>query len=578
MSFPPQGEVATTGNILDKAVTYAKIQDVSATDKILGRASALAGVVEEIDCNSFGRALLDDASVAAQRTTLGLVAGGDGDIWVEKAGDTMSGNLVFSGAQKIIGGTGVDSDLTLQTTSGVGAAGADMHFLVGNNGATEAVTILNSGNVGIGTASPGAPLQIYRTVTGTAANLAETVTQATLALNRFRPDVDMGLFFGIGDPNIIYIQGTNNAGDTTKNIVINPYGGNVGIGQTSPSAKLDIVATDAENATALEVNQLDIASAVAATVINAGTGDGLFLDQNGNGVALHIDNDGTANSITVEGTTTTDLVLNKTGELYGAVISNQYSNLLSGDLLGMFSTLKFLNTLTGTPATDAANMIDVSGAGHNGTYKGTWAAAQRINKGFGWMLSPNGTDNYITLGDSDDFSFGDGLNDSAFTIAGVIEVIDDANSKIVAAKYDETTGAELREWRVILHTDEMFELGLYDESANVTVRKTTNASLSSGFHSYVITYSGVGGATAANGITIYVDGAAVASTSTNNASYVATENLTAATLIGAQVIPAGTVGYFYPGDFTPPIIDKGTVWTAAQVNRFHQYMKGIYNL
>jgi hypothetical protein len=30
-----------------------------------------------------------------------------------------------------------------------------MHFLVGNNGATEAMTILNSGNVGIGTTSPG---------------------------------------------------------------------------------------------------------------------------------------------------------------------------------------------------------------------------------------------------------------------------------------------------------------------------------------------------------------------------------------------------------------------------------------
>src|SRR3989339_136154 len=50
----------------------------------------------------------------------------------------------------ILGGSATTSDLTLQTTSGVGATGADMHFLVGNNGATEAMTILNSGNVGIG--------------------------------------------------------------------------------------------------------------------------------------------------------------------------------------------------------------------------------------------------------------------------------------------------------------------------------------------------------------------------------------------------------------------------------------------
>ena len=61
---------------------------------------------------------------------------------------------------KIAGGSATTQDLVLQTTTGVGEAGADMHFLVGNNGATEAVTILNSGNVGIGVASPRALLDV----------------------------------------------------------------------------------------------------------------------------------------------------------------------------------------------------------------------------------------------------------------------------------------------------------------------------------------------------------------------------------------------------------------------------------
>ena len=62
----------STADIGNSQVTYAKIQNVSATDKVLGRSTAGAGVVEEITCTSAGRALIDDVDAAAQRTTLGL--------------------------------------------------------------------------------------------------------------------------------------------------------------------------------------------------------------------------------------------------------------------------------------------------------------------------------------------------------------------------------------------------------------------------------------------------------------------------------------------------------------------------
>ena len=67
--------VSATGSswvIDNQAVTYTKIQDVSATDKVLGRSTAGAGSVEEITCTAAGRAILDDADATAQRTTLGL--------------------------------------------------------------------------------------------------------------------------------------------------------------------------------------------------------------------------------------------------------------------------------------------------------------------------------------------------------------------------------------------------------------------------------------------------------------------------------------------------------------------------
>lgn len=67
---PGSGSQAAT--IANSAVTYAKIQNVSATDKLLGRSTSGAGVVEEIACTAAGRNLLDDADNTAQRTTLGL--------------------------------------------------------------------------------------------------------------------------------------------------------------------------------------------------------------------------------------------------------------------------------------------------------------------------------------------------------------------------------------------------------------------------------------------------------------------------------------------------------------------------
>lgn len=58
-------------NIPNDSITYAKIQNVSATDRVLGRSTAGAGDVEEITFTAAARALADDATAAAMLTTLG---------------------------------------------------------------------------------------------------------------------------------------------------------------------------------------------------------------------------------------------------------------------------------------------------------------------------------------------------------------------------------------------------------------------------------------------------------------------------------------------------------------------------
>lgn len=61
-----------TWTIDNDVVTYAKMQNVSATDRLLGRSTSGAGDVEEITCTAYARTILDDADAAAARSTLGL--------------------------------------------------------------------------------------------------------------------------------------------------------------------------------------------------------------------------------------------------------------------------------------------------------------------------------------------------------------------------------------------------------------------------------------------------------------------------------------------------------------------------
>ena len=65
----------TALTIANDAVTYAKMQNVSATDRLLGRSTEGAGDVEEIVCTPYARGILDDADAATVRNTIGLGTG-----------------------------------------------------------------------------------------------------------------------------------------------------------------------------------------------------------------------------------------------------------------------------------------------------------------------------------------------------------------------------------------------------------------------------------------------------------------------------------------------------------------------
>ena len=133
----------------------------------------------------------------------------------------------------IIGGSGTTSALTYKTTTGVGASGADHIFKVGNNGGTEAMRVLNNGNVGIGTTTPTSKLDVNGVIVSYGPNGIRFRNSANTVTNGYVYHNDIDLF-ELG--NVL----NGSFGIVTNNIrrVTILGGGNVGIGTTSPSAKL----------------------------------------------------------------------------------------------------------------------------------------------------------------------------------------------------------------------------------------------------------------------------------------------------------------------------------------------------
>lgn len=187
---------------------------------------------------------------------------------------TFSLNTVFSTSMQsplFIGGTGTTSTLIHRTTSGVGATGARHIFQVGNNGATEAATILNNGNMGIGVVSPGEKLQVNGAIksTGTAST--------ALASSCFMDFTSGGMRL------VSYGANTSTRGtfslvqvSSSGTILVTPMfsdvNGNIGIGTLSPTSVLHIKAGTATAGTA----PLKLTAGTNISVITGGVNDGAF--------------------------------------------------------------------------------------------------------------------------------------------------------------------------------------------------------------------------------------------------------------------------------------------------------------
>ena len=195
----------------------------------------------------------------------------------------------------------------------------------------------------------------------------------------------------------------------------------------------------------------------------------------------------------------------------------------------------------------AANttVLDATANNHDGTTQVDDTVDLSETGKISTCLNFGGADAVVITADADTLSFGDASNDSAFSIATWVYVEPSTTTQRILAKWDKTTGAELREWGLYIDSAEKLTFIIYDESANAYQLRYSHYALSTGWHFVVATYDGRGGAYAGLGIDLYVDGEDVVDFRLSAGTYTAMVNTDTKVVIGAHYGTGGTLDYYW---------------------------------
>ncbi len=185
---------------------------------------------------------------------------------------------------------------------------------------------------------------------------------------------------------------------------------------------------------------------------------------------------------------------------------------------------------------NGTTVYDKSGNGNNGTRSGSGGSNNTPQSTTGKIkeaLDFDGTDDFISLGDKDIFSFTDGAgNDNPFSVSLWVNARSYASQMGFIVKYGD--GDEL-EWQIASDANGGPHLLLSSTNAsNYLVEKVVSPMSINEWHHVVVTYNGN---ETNGGIDIYIDNVNQSTISVNEGSYTGMTNSTDNVEIGSRQIP-----------------------------------------
>ena len=188
-------------------------------------------------------------------------------------------------------------------------------------------------------------------------------------------------------------------------------------------------------------------------------------------------------------------------------------------------------------------VLDVDGATHDGTIVGNTEDFHKFGLAGTGCFDFDGSDT-VTIPDHGDFSFDD-TADEDMSIIAVIYVTDTGNAQQIISKADTLK----REWELVVLSDLTLRFRVTDESATKHAYVVTDDALSIGWNYVAATYESShaswSAATAAIYMTLYINGAVVASSPVTQVGYLGMENSTADVLISG-VKTGGNIVHRFP--------------------------------